>query len=71
MEEWIVKKLESLKEGLKKAQEIYKINVKNIESPTYEDNTINDLLTMKEIKTEIKQLELVLELLRAFSMENK
>ena len=62
MNEWITEKLKSLKEDLLKKQEIFKINVKNIDSPTYEDNTINDLLAMKKLKVEIEQLELILQL---------
>lgn len=67
MNEWITEKLKSLKEDLLKKQEIFKINVKNIDSPTYEDNTINDLLAMKKLKTEIQQLELISQLYGIFS----
>lgn len=67
MNEWITEKLKSLKEDLLKKQEIFKINVKNIDSPTYEDNTINDLLAMKKLKTEIQQLELISQLHGIFS----
>lgn len=67
MDEWITEKLKSLKEDLSKKQEIFKVNVRNIDSPTYEDNTINDLLTMKKLKTEIEQLELISKLHGIFS----
>ena len=67
MNEWITEKLKFLKEDLLKKQEIFKINVKNIDSPTYEDNTINDLLAMKKLKTEIQQLELISQLHGIFS----
>ena len=53
MNEWITEKLKSLKEDLSKKQELFKVNIMNINSPTYEDNTINDLLVMKKLKTEI------------------
>lgn len=66
MDEWITEKLKFLKEDLSKRQEIFKVNVRNIDSPTYEDNTINDLLAMKKLKTEIEQLELILQLHRIF-----
>lgn len=69
MDEWITEKLESLKEDLSKKQEIFKVNVRNIDSLTYEDNTINDLLAMKKLKTEIEQLELMLQLHGIFSQE--
>ncbi len=69
MDEWITEKLKSLKEDLSKKQEIFKVNVRNIDSPTYEDNTINDLLAMKKLKTEIEQLELMLQLSNIFTRE--
>lgn len=69
MDEWITEKLKSLKEDLSKKQEIFKVNVRNIDSPTYEDNTINDLLAMKKLKTEIEQIELMLQLHRIFQTE--
>ena len=69
MDEWITEKLESLKEDLSKKQETFKVNVRNIDSPTYEDNTINDLLAMKKLKIEIEQLELMLQLHRIFQAE--
>lgn len=71
MDEWITEKLKSLKEDLLKKQEIFKINVKNIDSPTYEDNTINDLLVMKKLKTEIEQLELMLQMNEIFHGEKE
>lgn len=69
MDEWITEKLKSLKEDLSKKQELFKINVSNIASPTYEDNTINDLLVMKKLKTEIEQLELMSQVYKIFSGE--
>ncbi len=71
MDEWITEKLKSLREDLSKKQKSFKINVRNIDSPTYEDNTINDLLAMKKLKTEIEQLELILQLHGIFQTENK
>lgn len=70
MDEWIAEKLKSLREDLLKKQELFKVNIRNIDSPTYEDNTINDLLVMKKLKTEIEQLELILQLNGVFQMEN-
>ena len=69
MNEWITEKLKSLKEDLSKKQELFKVNIMNINPPTYEDNTINDLLVMKKLKTEIEQLELILQLYGIFSQD--
>lgn len=66
MNEWIITRINSLKEDLSKKQECFKINIQNIDSPTYEDNTINDLLVMKKLKTEIEQLELMLQMNEIF-----
>lgn len=41
-----------------------------MDSPTYEDNTINNLLVMKKLKTEIEQLELMLQMNEIFHREN-
>ena len=71
MDEWITSRLKVLKEDLSKKQEYFKINIQNMDSPTYEDNTINDLLVMKKLKTEIEQLELLLQLNGIFAQENK
>ena len=70
MNEWIIARINSLKEDLSKKQEYFKINIQNMDSPTYEDNTINDLLVMKKLKTEIEQLELMLQLHGIFSQES-
>ena len=69
MNEWIIEKLKSLRQDLAKKQELFKINIQNIDSPTYEDNTINDLLVMKKLKTEIEQLELMLQMNEFFLQE--
>lgn len=70
MNEWIIARINSLQEDLSKKQEYFKINIQNIDSPTYEDNTINDLLVMKKLKTEIEQLELMLQMNEIFHREN-
>lgn len=70
MNEWIIARINSLQEDLSKKQEYFKINIQNIDSPTYEDNTINDLLVMKKMKTEIEQLELMLQMNEIFHREN-
>ena len=70
MNEWIIARINSLQEDLSKKQEYFKINIQNIDSHTYEDNTINDLLVMKKLKTEIEQLELMLQMNEIFHREN-
>lgn len=70
MDEWITSRLYILKKDLSKKQEYFKINIQNMDSPTYEDNTINDLLVMKKLKTEIEQLELMLQMNEIFHREN-
>ena len=70
MDEWIASRLAILREDLLKKQEYFKINIQNIDSPTYEDNTINDLLVMKKLKTEIEQLELMLQMNEIFTGKN-
>lgn len=71
MDEWITSRLAILKEDLSKKQECFKINIQNMDSPTYEDNTINDLLVMKKLKTEIEQLELMLQMNEIFHGEKE
>lgn len=36
MNEWIIARINSLQEDLSKKQEYFKINIQNIDSPTYE-----------------------------------
>lgn len=71
MDEWITSRLAILKKDLSKKQEYFKINIQNMDSPTYEDNTINDLLVMKKLKTEIEQLELMLQMNEIFHGEKE
>ena len=54
--------LEAKKRELERQKEYFQIYIKNIESPTYEDNAINILLGMKKLKTEIAQLEFFLSM---------
>lgn len=54
--------LETKKKQLAKLQEYFRSDIKDIDSPKYEDNTINALLEMKKVKTEIEQLEYYLQL---------
>lgn len=50
------------KKHLSKLQEYFCTDIKNIDSPKYEDNVINALLEMKKVKTEIEQLKYYLQL---------
>lgn len=54
--------LETKKKYLSKLQDCFCTDIKNIDSPKYEDNAINALLEMKKVKTEIEQLEYYLHL---------
>ena len=55
-------RLAAKKRELENQQEYFRIDIKNIEQSNYEDNTINTLLYMKKLKTEIAELELVMQL---------
>lgn len=60
MREVMERRLEAKKRELTQLQEYFKIDMKNINAPTYEDNAINALLGMKKVKTEIAELEFCL-----------
>lgn len=54
--------LEAKKRRLEQEQEYFRVDIKNMDSSTYEDNAINALLEIKKLKTEIAQLEFCLQL---------
>lgn len=56
------RRLAAKKRDLENQQEYFRIDMKNIEQSNYEDNAINILLYMKKLKTEIAELELVMQL---------
>ena len=58
-------RLAAKKRELENQQEYFRIDIKNIEQSNYEDNAINTLLYMKKLKTEIVELELVMQLKEA------
>ena len=58
-------RLAAKKRDLGTQQEDFRIDMKNIEQSNYEDNAINALLNMKKLKTEIAELELILQLQKA------
>lgn len=62
MREVMEQRLEAKKGRLAQLQEYFQIDLKNINSSTYEDNAISALLEMKKIKTEIAELEFCLQL---------
>lgn len=61
MKEALKQRLIAKKRELERQQEYFKIDTKNIEQSNYEDNAINTLLNMKKLKTEIAELELLLQ----------
>ena len=62
MKETMKKMLEAKKRELERQQEYFRIDIKNMDSSTYENNAISALLEMKKLKTEIAQLEFYLQL---------
>ena len=54
--------LQAKKKHLSKLQDYFRTDIKDIDSPKYEDNAINALLEMKKVKTEIEQLAYYLQL---------
>ena len=62
MNDVLEQRLTAKKRDLENQQEYFRIDMKNIEQSNYEDNAINALLYMKKLKTEIAELELVIQL---------
>lgn len=62
MKEMMQNRLKAKRESLKQMQIIFRINMKDMEYSTYEDNAINALLDMRKLKTEIAELEFYLKL---------
>lgn len=62
MKEMMQNRLKAKRESLKQMQIIFRINMKDMEYSTYEDNAINALLDMRKLKTEIAELEFCLKL---------
>ena len=65
MNDVLEQRLAAKKRDLENQQEYFRIDIKNIEQSNYEDNAINALLNMKKLKTEIAELELILQLQKA------
>lgn len=63
MKDVLEQRLTAKKQDLKQMQDFWKIDMENnINTQNYEDNAINTLLNMKKLKTEIAELELILQL---------
>lgn len=62
MIEMLEHRLAAKRQNLANEQKYFEIDMKNIDSPTYEDNAINALLSMKKLKTEIAELEIILQI---------
>jgi hypothetical protein len=61
MKEALEQRLAAKKRDLENQQEYFRIDMKDIKQSNYEDNAINALLYMKKLKTEIAELELLLQ----------
>ena len=61
MNDVLEQRLATKKRDLENQQEYFRIDIKNIEQSNYEDNAINALLCMKKLKTEIAEIELLLQ----------
>lgn len=62
MVEVMEQRLAAKKRELKRQQEYFRIDIKNMDSATYEDNAISSLLEIKKLKTEVAELEFCLQL---------
>lgn len=62
MREIMEQRLAAKKRDLERQQEFFRVDIKNMDSTTYEDNAISSLLAIKKLKTEIAELELCLQL---------
>lgn len=69
MREVMEYELKTKKKHLSKLQDYFRTDIRDIDSPKYEDNAINALLEMKKVKTEIEQLEYYLQLKLDFKEE--
>lgn len=62
MNDILERRLAAKKRDLENQQKYFRLDLKNIEQLDYENNAINALLYMKKLKTEIAQLELMIQL---------
>lgn len=57
MIEVMEQRLAAKKRELERQQEYFRIDIKNMDLATYEDNAISSLLEIKKLKTEVAELE--------------
>lgn len=62
MREIMEQRLAAKKRELERQQEYFRVDIKNMDQTTYEDNAISSLLGIKKLKVEIAELELCLQL---------
>lgn len=62
MREVMEQRLAAKKRELERQQEYFRVDIKNMDSTTYEDNAISSLLGIKKLKVEIAELEFCLQL---------
>lgn len=63
MKEKLCKKIQKKEKELKLRQELFMNEVKNIDQNLFEENAINELLAIKELKAQISALKWVLQIL--------
>ena len=63
MKEQLCKKIQKKEKELKLRQELFMNEVKNIDQNLFEENAINELLAIKELKAQISALKWVLQIL--------
>lgn len=62
MKEQLCKKIQTKEKELKLRQELFMDEVKNIDQNLFEENAINELLAIKELKAEISALKWALQI---------
>ena len=63
MKEQLCKKIQKKEKELKIRQEFFMNEVKNIDQNLFEENAINELLAIKELKAQISALKWALQIL--------
>lgn len=63
MKEQLCKKIQKKEKELKLRQELFMNEVKNIDQNLFEENAINELLAIKELKAQISALKWTLQII--------
>lgn len=63
MKEQLCKKIQTKEKELKLRQELFMNEVKNIDQNLFEENAINELLAIKELKAQISALKWTLQII--------